>query len=136
MSQYLILLALIPLSCFELVKLFKCRYKNTICGFFTGLVIAPVSFACINFTYVPIIGKFMGLIGLFIHLAHFWFGYLCVIGMDIVEPGAEVTALQFTLISGINGVVFAAVYAVIGCIVDIRRRNTIFTRKIFPKLLY
>lgn len=136
MSQYLIFLALIPLNCFELVKRFKYTYRNTICGISIGLVVAPVSFALLKFTYVPIIGKLLGLIGLVIHLTHGWFGYACMIGMGLLEPEIAVTATQLTMINVINGLLFAFVYGLMGYYLDSKRRNRLFTRSIFPKLIY
>jgi len=136
MSQYLLLLALIPLSCFELFKLFKCTYKNTLCGISIGLVVAPVGFSLLKFTYVPIIGKFVGLIGLAIHLTHGWFGYACMMSTGLLKTGIAVTALQFTMINVLNGLLFASIYALIGYVLDRRRQNKIFTRKIFRKLSY
>ncbi len=136
MSQYLILLALIPLSCFELVKLFKCTYRNMIFGFSIGLVVAPVSFALVSFTYVPIIGGFIGLVGLPIHLIHGWLGYACMVGLSLLEPGVAVTATQLTIINVINGLLFAYIYALIGYVLDLRRRNTILQRRNFRKFSY
>jgi len=136
MSHYLILLALIPLGCFELCKQVRFTYKNTICGIATGLVIAPLGHALVHFTSVPVIGNFLGLIGLSIHLTHGWPGYACVMSTGFIEPGAAVTALQLTSIHLLNGLLCGSVYALIGYVLDVRRRNMILTRKIFPKLIY
>ncbi len=114
MSQYLILLAIIPLSCYELAKLFNYKYKNTICGISIGLVIAPVSFALLGFTYIPLIGKLLGLIGLLAHITHGWVGYLCLIGTGLLELGVEITALQLAMINMVNGLLFAYAYGLIG----------------------
>ena len=118
MSQYLILLALIPLSCFELNKLINFKFKNMVYGISIGLVIAPVSFALLGFTYIPIIGKILGLIGLMPHLTHGWVGYLCLIGTGSLEVGAKITALQLVMINVVNGLVFAYIYGFIGYIID------------------
>jgi len=135
MSHYLILLALIPVSCFSLATLFRCTYKNTIKGFSLGLVVAPVSFACVTFTFVPIIGKLIGFLGLPIHIVHFWFGYLLMIGMNVVEPGAPLTTLQFAMLHILNAMFFAPLYALIGYALDVRRQDMPFTRVIFRKLI-
>jgi hypothetical protein len=136
MSHYLILLALIPLSCFEMFKQVRFPYKNTVCGAATGLVIAPLGHALVHFTGVPVIGKFFGLIGLSIHLIHGWPGYACMMSTGLIEPGAACSALQLTSIHLLNGLLCACVYALVGYVIDVRRRNKIFTRKIFPKLIY
>jgi hypothetical protein len=136
MSHYLILLALIPLSCFELFKQVRFTYKNTICGAAMGLVIAPLGHALVLFTGVPVIGKLLGLIGLSIHLTHGWPGYVCLMSTSLAGPGAVCTALQLTLIHLLNGLLFASVYALVGYVLDVRRKNRIFTRKIFSRLIY
>ncbi len=116
MIQYLILLAIIPLSCYELSKLFNYKYKNMICGISIGLVIAPVSFALLGFTYIPLIGKLLGLIGLLLYLTHGWVGYLCLIGIGTLELGVQLTTLQFFMINLVNGLLFAYMYGLIGYI--------------------
>ncbi len=116
MSQYLILLAIIPLSCYELAKLFNYKYKNMICGISIGLVVAPVSFALLGFTYIPLIGKLLGLIGLLLYLTHGWVGYLCLIGIGSLELGVQITTLQFVMINVVNGLLLAYVYGLIGYI--------------------
>ena len=136
MSQYLIFLAILPLICFEICKLFRCSYKNTIYGISLGLVITPVSFALVQFTYIPVIGKFIGLVGLLVHLVHCWFGYGCMIGMGVLEPGATVSTMQLDLVHSLNGLFFAIIYGLAGYFRDLRIRNTVFTRSIFPKLSY
>lgn len=120
MSQYLILLALIPLSCFELNKLFNFKYRNMVYGISIGFVIAPVSFALLGFTYIPIIGKMLGLIGLIPHLIHGWVGYLCLVGNGSLELGVSITSLQLFMINLVNGLVFAYIYGFIGYIIDRR----------------
>jgi len=116
MSQYLILLAIIPLSCYELAKLFNYKYKNMLCGISIGLVVAPVSYALLGFTYIPLIGKLLGLIGLPLYLTHGWVGYLCLIGIGTLELGVQITTLQFVMINMVNGLLFAYAYGVIGYI--------------------
>ena len=123
MSQYLILSALIPLSCFELSKIFNFRHKNMILGISIGLVIAPLSFALLNFTYIPLIGKLLGLIGLLFHMTHGWVGYLCLVGSGLLEIGLEITALQMVMINVVNGVLFAYVYGLIGYLIDRRMQG-------------
>ncbi len=118
MSQYLILLTLIPLSCFELNKLINFKFRNMVYGISIGLVIAPVSFALLGFTYIPVIGKMLGLIGLLPHLTHGWVGYLSLIGTGFLELGAEITASQLVMINIVNGLVFAYIYGFIGYVID------------------
>lgn len=130
MNQYLILLAIIPLSCFELTKLFNCKHRNTICGISIGLVIAPISFALLEFTYIPIIGKLLGLIGLLANVTHGSVGYFCLIGSGLLEPGAQMAALQLTMVNLVNGMLFAYAYGVLGYAIDRKRNKKGLVRKV------
>lgn len=118
MSQYLILLALIPLGCFELRKSHNYKFKNMVCGIAIGLVIAPASFALLGFTYIPVIEKLLGLVGLLLHVTHGWVGYVCLIGTGLLELGGKITALHLTLINVVNGLIFTCFYGFIGYILD------------------
>jgi len=131
MNTYLILLAIIPLSCFELTKLFNYRYRNTLCGISIGLVVTPISFALLEFTYIPILGKLLGFIGLILNLTHGWVGYLCLASIGMLELGVQATAVQLILICMINGLLIANIYGLIGYIVDTRHCNNIFTPRAF-----
>ena len=130
MSHYLILLAIVPLSCFELTKLFHCKHRSMICGIAIGLVIAPIGFALLEFTYLPIIGKLLGLIGLLANLSHGSIGYLCLIGCGVLEPDVQISALQFTMINLINGMFFAYTYGVLGYVIDRKRNQKGLVRKV------
>ena len=136
MTHYFILLALIPIVFFELFKQVRCKYKNTVCGAAMGLAVAPLGHALVHFTFVPVIGKLLGLIGLAIHLTHGWPGYACVMSTGLIEPGAGFTALQLTSIHLFNGLLCGSIYALVGYVLDVKRRNKIYTRTIFPKLTY
>ncbi len=130
MSHYLILLVIIPLSCFELTKLFNCKHRNMICGISIGLVIAPVSFALLQCTYIPLIGKLLGLIGLLGNLTHGMVGYLCLIGSGVLDPTGQVTAMQLTMINLVNAVLFAYAYGIIGYIMDRKQAQKSLVRKV------
>ena len=136
MSHYFILLALVPIGFFELFKQVRFIYKNTVCAAALGLVIAPLGHSLVHFTFVPVIGKFLGLIGLAIHLTHGWPGYACVMSTGLIEPGAAFTALQLTSIHLLNGLLCGSIYALVGYVLDVKRRRKVYTRKIFPKLIY
>lgn len=118
MSQYLILLAIIPLACFQLTKMFSTRHKWMARGISVGLVIAPVSFGLLQFTYVPVIGKLIGLVGLIANLTHGSVGYFCLMGSGIIEPGAMLTVSQFGMINLVNAILFSYAYGLIGYSVD------------------
>ncbi len=118
MSQYLILLAIIPLSCFQLTKMYENKHKWMLRGISVGMVIAPVSFGLLKFTYVPLIGKFLGLVGLIANLTHGSVGYFCLMGSGIIEPNTLISASQLVSINLVNAVLFSYAYGIIGYTVD------------------
>ncbi|OKY74959.1 MAG: hypothetical protein BM485_11045 [Desulfobulbaceae bacterium DB1] len=118
MSQYLILLAIIPLACFQLTKIYRMRNRWLINGIATGLVIAPVSFGLLQFTYIPVIGKVLGFIGLIANLTHGSIGYFCLVGSGIIAPTALITATELVMINLVNAVLFSYCYGMIGYAID------------------
>lgn len=118
MSQYLILLAIIPLSFFHLTKTFNSKHRWMLCGVSVGLVIAPISFGLLQFTYIPFIGKLIGFVGLIANLTHGSVGYFCLVGSGIIEPNAILTASQLVMINLVNAVLFSYAYGMIGYAVD------------------
>ena len=63
MSQWLIFLAIVPLTCLYLTKNLQTKKRFMWNGIAFGMVIAPVSFGLIQMTYIPFIGKLLGLVG-------------------------------------------------------------------------
>ncbi|MFH1215570.1 MAG: hypothetical protein V1706_03610 [Pseudomonadota bacterium] len=118
MSQYLILLAIIPLACFQLTKIYKMKNRWLLNGISMGLVIAPVSFGLLQFTYIPIIGKMLGFVGLIANLTHGSIGYFCLVGSGIIESTALITATELVMINLVNAVLFSYCYGMIGYAVD------------------
>lgn len=118
MSQYLILLALIPIGCFQLTKMFSTENKWLYRGMSLGLVIAPLSYSLLQFAYVPYFGKFIAMLGLIVNLTHGTVGYFCLAGAGVFEPGVVLTAPQLTLIHLVNAVIFSSLYGIIGYAVD------------------
>ncbi len=118
MSQWLILLAVIPLSCLQLTRIYPTRNRWMLNGIAFGLVVAPISFGLLKLTYIPVIGKILGLIGLVANLTHGSVGYFCLVGSGILEPGAAITTSQLVLINLVNGVLFAFCYGMVGYSVD------------------
>lgn len=102
MNQYLILLAIIPLSVFHLSKMMNPRRRWLLSGFATGLVIAPVSMGLIEFTYVPIIGKALGLVGVVGNLIHGSIGYFFLVTFGGLEPGVLLSTSQLITINLVN----------------------------------
>lgn len=118
MSQYLIFIALIPILCFQLTKLFKTKDKWFYRGLSIGLVIAPLSYGLLQFTYIPVIGKLIGVMGLLVNLTHGTAGYFCLAGSGLLEPGVILSVSELTLIHLINGIIFASAYGMIGYSID------------------
>ncbi len=118
MGQYLILLAIIPLSVFNLTKLFMPRRRWFLSGIATGLVIAPVSMGLIEFTYVPIIGKALGLAGVVGNLIHGSIGYFFLVSFGGMEPGVLLAASQLVTINLVNAAIWGSYYGMVGYNID------------------
>lgn len=118
MSQYLIFFAIIPLACFQLTRIFNVKDRWLYCGLSLGLVIAPLSLGLLQLTYIPIIGKLLGLIGLLVNLTHGSVGYFCLAGSGFIVPGILLSASQLLMIHLVNAVIFACGYGMIGYALD------------------
>ncbi len=118
MSQWLIFLAIVPVSCFYLTKNMKTTKRFMWNGIAFGMVIAPVSFGLIQMTYIPLVGKLLGLVGVVGNLTHGSVGYLCLLGSGVLEMNTVITASQLVMINMVNGVLFAYIYGLIGYAVD------------------
>jgi hypothetical protein len=128
--EYMILLAIIPLSCFEWTKSLGCKHRWMLRGITLGLVITPVSFAVAQFACVPVLGGLFGFIGQVTNLCHGLVGYLCLIGSGILEAEVELTATQLTMVNLVNGLLFAYAYGFLGHIIDARMWKKGIVRKV------
>jgi hypothetical protein len=118
MSHLLLLLAIIPLSCFNLATTFKAKNRWMFTGATMGLVIAPVSLALIKFSYIPVIGKLIGLIGLITNLIHGSVGYFGLMTIGLMEPGTALSGSNLLIINMVNAVIWASYYGIIGYNID------------------
>lgn len=118
MTQLLLLLAIIPLSCFNLATTFKSKHRWMITGITMGMVIAPVSLALIKFSYIPIIGKLIGIVGLVTNLIHGSVGYFGLMTVGLMEPGTVLAGSDLMIINLVNAVIWALYYGVIGYNID------------------
>lgn len=118
MSEWLIFLAIVPLSCIYLTKSVEIKNRIMWNGIAFGAVIAPVSFGLIQMTYIPFLGKLLGLVGVIVNLTHGSIGYMSLLWSGILEPNQPITALEFVMINLFNGVLFAYIYGLIGYAVD------------------
>lgn len=87
-------------------------------GIAIGMVIAPVSFALIQMTYIPFLGKLLGLVGVVVNLTHGSIGYISLLWSGTIEPNKAITAFELIMINIFNGVLFAYIYGLIGYAVD------------------
>ncbi|MBM9616470.1 hypothetical protein JWJ90_19575 [Desulfobulbus rhabdoformis] len=118
MSQWLIFLAIIPLSSLHLTKNFNMRNRWMWNGIAFGAVVAPVSFGLLQMTYIPVLGKFAGLVGLVGNLVHGSVGYICLLGSGMLEFNTLMTGPQLCLVNLVNGLLFAYAYGIIGHSID------------------
>ena len=118
MSHLLLLLAIIPLSCFNLASIFKAKHRWMLTGISMGFVIAPVSLALIKFSYIPIIGKLVGLIGLITNLIHGSVGYFGLMTIGVMEPGTTLAGSDLLIINLVNAIIWATYYGIIGYNID------------------
>lgn len=118
MTQYLILLAIIPLSCISLTRIYESKDRWMFVGCSVGMVIAPFSYGLLQFTYIPFIGKLVGYLALLIHLTHGSIGYFCLAGSGFFTPGVMLSAPELMLLSLVNGLIFASWYGVLGHYID------------------
>jgi len=118
MSQWLIFLAIVPFSCFYLTKNLQTKNRFMWNGIAFGMVIAPVSFAFVQMTYIPFIGKLLGLVGVIANLTHGSIGYISLLWSGTIEPNTVITATELVMINIFNGVLFAYIYGLIGYAVD------------------
>ena len=118
MSQWLIFLAIIPLSSLHFTKHFQLKHRWLINGIAFGLVAAPVSLGLLQMTYIPVIGKLLGLIGLIANLTHGSVGFFCLLGSGVLELNSVITAPQLVMINIVNAVLFAHCYGLIGYSID------------------
>jgi hypothetical protein len=89
-----------------------------ITGITMGMVIAPVSLALIKFSYIPIIGKLIGIVGLVTNLIHGSVGYFGLMTVGLMEPGTVLAGSDLMIINLVNAVIWALYYGVIGYNID------------------
>jgi len=118
MEKMLILLAILPVASFFIAKSSKTKSKWLYTGIAFGVVIAPVSLALIKFTFIPVIGKLLGLIGLFTNLIHGSVGYFGLMAAGIMEPGGTLSFSQMVTINIVNAAIWSTYYGIIGYNID------------------
>lgn len=117
-TQFLLLLVLIPLTTYYLANMHNPDMKWRLTGISFGLVIAPVSLCLLKYTYVPVVGKLMGFVGLAFNLIHGSIGYFIVMGLGLQEPSIALTASELTVINIINAAIWGSFYGILGYNID------------------
>lgn len=118
MEKGLLFLVILPLASFYLSKIYKTRYKWLYTGIAFGLVVAPVSLALIKFTFIPVIGKLLGGIGLVTNLIHGSVGYFCLMATGVIEPGGTLSFSQLVTINLVNAGIWSVYYGILGYNMD------------------
>ncbi|MCK5192635.1 MAG: hypothetical protein KAQ71_02415 [Desulfobulbaceae bacterium] len=118
MEKMLLLLASLPVATFFITKMSKLKYKWLYTGVAFGLVIAPVSLALIKFTFIPVIGKLIGGIGLITNLIHGSVGYFILMTVGFMEPGGTLSASQMVTINLVNAAIWSTYYGILGYNID------------------
>jgi hypothetical protein len=124
MNQFLLLLAIIPLTVFYLTSLRKPSVKWRLTGIAFGLVIAPVSLCLLQYVHVPLLGKVFGLVGLVLNLIHGSVGYFIAIGLGMQQPGELLAGSELGVINLINGAIWAIYYGILGYHFDLKQVGT------------
>jgi len=114
MTQLLILLALVPLACFQFSKKIHPKDKWLLFGVACGTVVSPVSYGFMEVTSVPVIGKLMGLIGLMANLIHGSLGYFFLQSIGLLAEGASMKASELLMIHMVNALIWSSYYGIIG----------------------
>lgn len=118
MSYLLVLLTIVPVSFFHLFKVFSPKRRWMYTGVALGLVIAPISYGLIKFTFVPVVGALLGFVGLFFNMIHGSVGYFCLISVGMVEPSAVLSVSELVMINLLNAAIWSFYYGIIGFNID------------------
>lgn len=114
MTQLLIVLAIIPVACFQFSKKLHPKDRWLLFGVSFGTVVSPVSYALMEFTSVPVIGKLLGLIGLMANLIHGSLGYFFLQSIGLLAEGSPLLGSQLLMIHMVNALIWSSYYGMIG----------------------
>ncbi len=130
MSHLLIFLAIIPIACFQLAKMYAPCRLWLLTGITAGLVIAPVSQGLVEYTLIPVIGGYIGIIGTMFNLIHGSVGYFFLGAMGTFEPGAVLNASQLIVMNAVNAVIWTIYYGVVGYRMDLKLSKNVESKYI------
>jgi len=118
MRELLLLLAIVPIVCYNLTDIYMPKRKWLWTGLSFGMVVAPVSMTLLQSTHIPLIGPLLGLVGLIFNIIHGTLGYFTVVAIGIHEPGMVISAYELTIINIFNGIAWGMFYGVLGYNID------------------
>ena len=132
MRELLLLLAIVPIACYNITDIYMPRRKWLWTGISFGMVVSPVSMTLLQSTHIPIIGKLIGLIGLVFNLIHGTLGYFTILALGIHEPGVAISASELTIMNIFNALAWGMFYGVLGYNIDLKWPSMEEGRKLFP----
>jgi hypothetical protein len=133
MRELLLLLAIVPIVCYNLTDIYMPKRKWLWTGLSFGLVVAPVSMTLLQSTHIPLIGPLLGIVGLLFNIIHGTLGYFTVVAIGIHEPGMIISAYELTIINIFNGFAWGMFYGVLGYNIDLKWPSAAEGRKLFPE---
>lgn len=120
MCHYLIFLAIVPITAFQLSKMFAPGRLWLLTGLAAGLVVAPVSQGLVEYTLIPLIGGMLGLVGALFNFIHGSVGYLLMASWGIFGPNEVLDGFQITMMNLVNGAIWTTYYGVVGYRMDLK----------------
>jgi hypothetical protein len=131
MRELLLLLAIVPIACYNLTDIYIPKRKWLWTGISYGLIVSPASMCLLQSTHIPIVGKLIGLVGLVLNLIHGTLGYFTVVAMGIHEPGMVISASELTIINIFNAIAWGMFYGTLGYNIDLKWPSAAVGRKLF-----
>ncbi|MBU0484390.1 MAG: hypothetical protein KKB30_07750 [Proteobacteria bacterium] len=133
MRELLLLLAIVPIACYNLTDIFMPKRKWLWTGISFGMIISPVSMCLLQSTHIPVIGPLLGLGGLILNLIHGPLGYFTVVALGVHEPGLALSAAELTNINLINAFAWGMFYGVLGYNIDLKWPSTAEGRQLLTR---
>ncbi|MDG4474975.1 hypothetical protein [Thiovibrio frasassiensis] len=121
MSQYCLLLGIVPLCCCHLGKLNRLSLKWMLTGISIGMVVAPVSLGLAQWIHVAGVGKMIGAVGVLLNIIHGPIGYLMATFAGIIEPGVVLTSPELFMVNVLSGLFWCSLYGSLGYNIDLRQ---------------
>ena len=131
MRELLLLLAIVPIACYNLTDIFMPKRKWLWTGLSFGMVVAPVSMTLLQSTHIPLVGPLLGIVGLIFNIIHGTVGYFTVVAIGIHEPGMVISAYELTVINIFNGFAWSMFYGILGYHIDMKWPSTDEGKKLF-----